>query len=67
MKWRLTRTRPLNVCRTDQGDDLSGATCRVLKLNVTMSEPRYRDNDHETDKAVDVMVPDDAGHIVELE
>jgi len=33
----------------------------------TMSEPRYRDDDDETDKAVDVTIPDDAGRIVELE
>jgi hypothetical protein len=32
-----------------------------------MSEPRYRDDDDETDKAVDVPVPDDAGRIVEIE
>jgi hypothetical protein len=30
-------------------------------------EPRYRDDDEETDKAVDVAVPDDAGRIVEVE
>jgi hypothetical protein len=42
-------------------DDLVGTACRVVRLNVTMSEPRYRDDDDETDKAVDVPVPDDAG------
>jgi hypothetical protein len=49
------------------GEDLAGTACRVVKLNVTMSEPRYRDDDDETDKAVDVTIPDDAGRIVELE
>jgi hypothetical protein len=33
----------------------------------TMSEPRYRDDDVETDKTVDMTVPYDAGRIVELE
>jgi hypothetical protein len=32
-----------------------------------MSEPRYRDDDDEIDKTVDVTVPDDAGRIVEIE
>jgi hypothetical protein len=49
------------------GDDLVGTACRVVRLNVTMSEPRYSDDDDETDKAVDVRVPDDAGRIVEIE
>ena len=48
------------------GEDLAGTACRVVKLNVRMSEPPYRDDDDETDKAVDVTVPDDAGRIVEL-
>jgi hypothetical protein len=48
------------------GEDLSGTACRVVKLNVEISEPRYRDDDDETDKAVDVTVPDDAGRIVEV-
>ena len=48
-------------------EDLAGTACRVVKLNVTMSEPRYRDDDDQTDNAVDVEVPDDAGRIVELE
>jgi len=49
------------------GEDLGGTTCRVVKLNVTMSEPRYREDNDDTDKTVDVTVPDDAGRIVELE
>lgn len=49
------------------GEDLTGTACRVVRLNVTISEPRYRDDDDETDKAVDVTVPDDAGRIVDLE
>jgi hypothetical protein len=48
-------------------DDLAGTACRVVKLNVTMSEPRYRDDDHETDETVDVKVPDDAGRIVDID
>jgi hypothetical protein len=51
------------------GNDLVGTACRVIRLNVTMSEPRYRDDDDEIeiDKTVDVTVPDDAGRIVEIE
>ena len=49
------------------GEDLGGTTCRLLKLNVTISEPRYREDDDDTDKAVDVTVPDNAGRVVELE
>ena len=54
----------VELLREGSGDDLT--TCRVVKLNVTMSEPRYRDDNDETDKPVDVMVPEDAGRIVEL-
>lgn len=49
------------------GEDLAGTTCRVVRLNVTLSEPRYRDDDDDADKPVHVSVPDDAGRIVELE
>lgn len=49
------------------GEDLAGTTCRIVKLSVAMSEPRYRDDDDDTDKPVNVTVPDDAGHIVDLE
>jgi hypothetical protein len=45
---------------------LSGTACRVVKLNVEISEPHYLGDDDETDKAVDVTVPDDAGRIVEV-
>jgi hypothetical protein len=50
-------------------DDLAGAACRVIRLNVTMYEPRFRDDEDEIEigKTVDVMVPDDAGRIVEIE
>jgi hypothetical protein len=48
-------------------EDLAGTACRVVQLNVEMSEPRYPDDDDETDKMVEVAVPDDAGHIVELD
>jgi hypothetical protein len=47
------------------GDELAGTICRVVKLNITMSEPH--DDDGGADRAVDVVVPDDAGHIVQLE
>lgn len=47
------------------GDDVAGAVCRVVKLNVVMSEPR-EDDDGKTDEEVDVTVPDKAGHIVEV-
>jgi hypothetical protein len=54
--------------RDEFGGDYEGETpCRVVKLNVTLSDPRYSDDDDETDKAVDVVVPDDAGRIVEVE
>ena len=49
------------------GDDLVGTACRVISLNVTMSEPRCRDDDDEIDKTVDVTVPDDGRRIVEIE
>jgi hypothetical protein len=53
------------------GDDLVGTACRIIRLNVTMSKPRYRDDDDEIDdeidKTVEVTVPDDAGRIVEIE
>ena len=29
------------------GDDLVGTACRVIRLNVTMSEPRYPDDEDE--------------------
>jgi hypothetical protein len=56
----------LERLKDGSGDDLVGTACRVIRLNVTMSELRYRDDDDETDKAVDVPVPDDAGRIVEI-
>jgi len=45
-------------------EDLAGTTCRVVKLSVTMSEPTGEDG---SGAAVDVMIPNDAGHIVEIE
>jgi hypothetical protein len=48
---------------------LAGTVCRVVKLNVVMSLPHERDDDddgEETDKPVDVMVPDDTGRNVEV-
>jgi hypothetical protein len=47
--------------------DLGGTICRVVRLNVTMSEPHYPDDEDETDEAVEVPVPDGAGRIVEIE
>lgn len=40
------------------------AVCRVVKLNVTMSEP-FGENG--SGAAVDVVVPDDAGRTQEVE
>jgi hypothetical protein len=48
-------------------DDQFGTACRVVKLNVTMSKPHYRDDDDKMDEPVDVTVPDGAGRIVEIE
>jgi hypothetical protein len=45
-------------------EDLAGTTCRLVRLNVTMSEPTDEDG---SDAAVDVMIPDDAGRIVVVE
>jgi hypothetical protein len=39
-------------------DDLAGTVCRVVKLNVTMSEPAGEGG---SGAAVDVPVPNDAG------
>jgi hypothetical protein len=50
------------------GGNNDGETpCRVVKLNVTLSDPHYPDDDDAADKAVDVLVPNDAGRIVEVE
>jgi hypothetical protein len=57
----------LDRLRDGSSEDLAGTACRVVRLNVSMSDPRYRDDDEKTDKAVDVAIPDDAGRIVELE
>jgi hypothetical protein len=46
--------------------DLAGTACRIVRLNITMSVPHSRDNGDKTDKAVDVTIPDDAGHIVKI-
>lgn len=45
-------------------DDLAGTVCRVVKLNVTMSEPLA---EHGSGAAVDVTVPDDAGRTEEVD
>jgi hypothetical protein len=52
--------------KNGSSEDLAGTACRVVKVNVTMSEPRYRDDDDETDKAFDVTIPDGVGRIVEV-
>jgi hypothetical protein len=44
-------------------EDLAGTVCRVVKLNVTMSEPLAENG---SGAAVDVTVKDDAGHNVEV-
>jgi hypothetical protein len=33
----------------ERGDDLAGTVCRAAKLNVTIAEPRCRDDDAEAD------------------
>lgn len=49
-------------------DDSAETVCRVVKLNVTMALPHGPDDDDEADgPAVDVVVPDGAGSIVEVE
>jgi hypothetical protein len=40
------------------------AVCRIVKLNVTMSEPT---GENGSEAAVDVVVPDDAGRTEEVE
>ncbi|MFZ1923966.1 MAG: hypothetical protein WAU57_20300 [Xanthobacteraceae bacterium] len=58
----------LEQLKVGSAEDLTGTSCRVVKLNVTMSEPHWPDDDEaQTDKAVDVSVPDDAGRVVEIE
>jgi hypothetical protein len=47
-------------------DDLAGTLCRVVKLNVTMGDQGPPANVDKTDKAVDLVVPDDAGRTVTL-
>ena len=55
----------------ESADDFAGTLCRIIRLDVTLSGPRYRDDDDELeieiDKTVDVPVPDDAGRILEIE
>lgn len=54
--------------KNGSNEDLAGTTCRVVKLNVTVNQPCCRDDDDdETDKVVDVTIPDDAGRNVEIE
>ena len=48
-------------------NDLEGTTCRVVKLNVTMSLPHERDDDNSDGPAVDVAVSDEAGRNVVIE
>jgi hypothetical protein len=50
-------------------DDSAETVCRVVKLNVTLALPHEADgNDDEADgPAVDVVVPDGAGSVVEVE
>jgi hypothetical protein len=43
---------------------LVGTVCRIVQLNVTMSEPR---GENGTGATVDVVVPDDAGRTAEVE
>jgi hypothetical protein len=52
-------------------DDSAETVCRVVKLNVTLALPHEADEDDDDDEAdgpaVDVVVPDGAGRIVEVE
>lgn len=48
-------------------DDSAETICRVVKLNVTMALPQGPDDDEADGPAVDVVVPDGAGSIVEVE
>jgi hypothetical protein len=54
------------LVRLEEGldEDLAGTVCRFVRLNVQMSEPRAENG---TGAAVDVVVPDDAGHTKEVE
>jgi len=45
-------------------ENLAGTVCRVVKLNITMSEPS---GENGSDAAVDVMVPDEAGRTEEVQ
>ena len=45
-------------------EDLAGTVCRIVQLNVTISEP-FAENG--SGAAVDVVVPDDAGRTDEIE
>jgi hypothetical protein len=45
-------------------DDLTGTVCRIVKLNVTMSESF---DENGSGAAVDVKVPHGAGCVVEIE
>lgn len=55
----------LDRWRTEFGRGFAGTTgCRIVKLNVTISEPTGESG---SDAAVDVVVPDDAGRTEEIE
>jgi hypothetical protein len=58
----------LENLKSNSAVNLNKTVCRVVKLNITMSEPRHRDDvDDETDKPVDVTILDDAGRIVPID
>jgi len=55
----------LDRWKSEFGEGFDGAAvCRIIKLNVTMSEPT---GENGSDSAVDVAVPDGAGHTEEVE
>jgi len=59
----------LDRLKDGSSEDLTGTACRVVKLNVTMADPHYPDDDDEKAKpvkAADVSVPDGAGCVIEL-
>ncbi|MGB8633291.1 MAG: hypothetical protein WCD69_28610 [Xanthobacteraceae bacterium] len=48
----------LDRLKDGSGKDLAGTVCRIVRLDVTMSEPL---GENGLGAAVDVVVPDDAG------
>jgi hypothetical protein len=51
----------LDRLKDASGEDSGGTVCRIVQLNVTMSEPL---GENGSGAAVDVVVPQDAGRTV---